>query len=288
MKPASSSYQFDLIDAASFGYGAVWTERAYLLRMAIVPILLKFASMVVIIAQGYDQNPLTQGLALIPATLVEGWLLAQWLRTLIKNERWPIILYEEPNESTLSYLMTRARGIVSCCLVYVLIMLATFFLKFGYEQLINTYLPKEALEAGTPQDIRTLPFVLIAMIAGLWSFRLFWIYIPFSALVGPMDYLKYMGGFSASLRLLGLFLIGMVPTLVMATLISSVVVSPFAAGGEDAKKIGQFLILLLGSMAEILIALIVTASIAWSMRSLLPRESGCLPDVKQQNRDDDF
>ena len=288
MKPSSSPshYQFDLIDAVSFGYGAVWAERAYLLRMAIVPILIKFASMVVIVAQGLNDTPLSQGLAFIPATLVEGWLLAQWLRTLIKNERWPIILHEEPDEKTLSYLMLRARGIVSCCLVYVLLMLTTYFLKYGYEQLIDAYLPKDVLEQGAPQDIRTLPFVLIAMVAGIWSFRLFWIYIPFSVLVRPMEYLKYMGGFSASLRLLGVFLISMVPTLVLATLISSVIVSPFAHGGDDAQKIGQFLILLLGSAAEILIALVVTASVAWSMRSLLPTANGCLPDVKKDNGDD--
>jgi hypothetical protein len=169
-------------------------------------------------------------------------------------------------------------------------MLVTYFLKYGYDQLIDTYLPKDVLESGlesgASQDIRTLPFILIAMVAGIWSFRLFWLYIPFSVLVRPMDYLKYMGGFTASLRLLGVFLISMVPTLVLATLISSVIVSPFAQGGEDAQKIGQFLILFLGSIAEILIALVVTASVAWSMRSLLPTANGCLPDIKKNNGDD--
>ena len=233
---SSSSYQFDLIDAASFGYGAVWNERMYLLRLMIVPILIKFATMVIIVAQGYNESPLSQGLALIPATLVEGWLLAQWLRTLIKSERWPVILYDEPDEQTLSYLMTRAQGIVSCCLIYVLLMLVTHFLKFGYEGLIATYMPKEVIESGAPQDVRLLPFIIIAMVAGLWSFRLFWLYIPFSVLVRPLEYLKYMGGFTASLRLLGLFLIGMVPTLVVASLISSVIVAPFARGDESAQK----------------------------------------------------
>lgn len=281
-----SAYQFDLIDAASFGYSAVWTERAYLLRLAIVPILVKFATMVIVVAQGLSETPLIQGLAMIPATLIEGWLLAQWLRTLIKDERWPIILYDEPDEQTLSYLMTRAQGIVSCCLVYVLLMLMTHFLVFGYDQLIATYMPKEALEAGEVQDVRLLPFIMLAMIAGLWSFRLYWLYIPFAVLVRPIEYLKYMGGFTASLRLLGLFLIGMVPTLVVASLISSVVVAPFSHGSESAQKIGQFLLLLLGSAAEVLIGLIVTAAITWSMRTLLPTAPGCLPDVKSSHQDD--
>ena len=283
MSEPHKTYNFDLIDAASFGYGAVWAERAYLLKLALVPFLIKFASMVIILTQGFEGEILKQGLILIPATLTEGWLLAQFLRTLIKQERWPIILEQEPDEKTLTYLLTRARGIVACCLVYVLLMLVTYVFKFGYDYLTETnILPNVETAQTTAPNPAFMIFGILGLVFGIWSFRFFWMYIPFSVLVGARDYLKYMGGFTSSLKLMGLFLISMVPTLVLAMIISGVVMTPFA-GDDELSKIGQFLLLFIGSAAEILIALIVTASLTWSMRDLLPRVRGALPDIKKSD-----
>lgn len=283
MSQVKQHYNFDLIDAASFGYSAVWAERHYLLKLALVPLMIKFASMVIIMTQGFEADILKQGLILIPATLTEGWLLAQFLRTLIKQERWPIILEQEPDEKTLTYLLTRARGIVACCLVYVLLMLVTYFFKYGYDYLTEANILPNAETAGdTPPNPAFMLFGIVGLVFGIWSFRFFWIYIPFSVLVGAKDYLKYMGGFASSLKLMGLFLISMVPTLVLAMLVSGVVATPFA-GDDELNKIGQFLMLFIGSAAEILIALIVTASLTWSMRDLLPRAAGALPDIKKSD-----
>jgi hypothetical protein len=275
-----SSYQFDLIDAATFGYSAVWAERLYLLKLALVPIIIKFTSMMIILTQGFEKDVLTQGLILIPATLTEGWLLAQFLRTLIKQERWPIMLDTEPDQKTLSALLLRARGIVACCLVYVLLMLFTYTFKYGYELLVaNNVIPNGADDT-TPPDIRMMIIAVMGLGFALWSFRLFWIYIPFSVLVKPLEYLKFLGGFGASFKMLGLFLICMVPTLVVTTIVSSLVLAPFQS--DDLKPIGTFLIILLGTAAEILVALIVTAGMAWSFRDLLPRAQGALPDIKRE------
>jgi hypothetical protein len=275
-----SSYQFDLIDAATFGYSAVWAERLYLLKLVLVPIIIKFTSMMIILSQGFEKDVLTQGLILIPATLTEGWLLAQFLRTLIKQERWPIMLDAEPDQKTLSALLLRARGIVACCLVYVLLMLFTYTFKYGYELLVaNNVIPSGADDT-TPPDIRMMIIAVMGLGFALWSFRLFWIYIPFSVLVKPLEYLKFLGGFGASFKMLGLFLICMVPTLVVTTIVSSLVLAPFQS--DDLKPIGTFLIILLGTVAEILVALIVTAAMAWSFRDLLPRAQSALPDIKRE------
>lgn len=282
----SAPYQFDLIDAVSFGYGSVWKERAYLFKMMIVPILIKFASMVIIVAQGFEDLPLKQGLILIPAALVEGWLLAQFLRTLVKQERWPIVLDEEPDERTLVYLMNRARGIVACCLVYVLLMLVTFALKSGFDALTVAHIFPAAPEDPAAQDPRMMAMAISLLVIGLWAFRFYWLYIPFSVLVSPSDYLKYIGGFSASFKMMGLFLISSVPLMIVSVVVSNLVASLFELGGDQMHDAGNFFIMLVGSITEIIVSLVVTASMAWSLRGLLPAVAGALPDPEDKDHSD--
>ncbi len=123
-------FTFNIMDAAGYGYYRVWTERAYLLKLALIPLMIKFACTIALLVLGFQDNILRQGLVLLPGVLAEGWVLAQFLRTLLKDERWPTYLPAEIDDKVLDRLLLRARGIVAAVLAYGLIALASYALRY--------------------------------------------------------------------------------------------------------------------------------------------------------------
>jgi len=98
-------FDFNMMDAAGYGFYRVWTERHYLLKLATIPLLIKFACMITVMVLGIQGNILRQGLVLFPGVLAEGWVLAQFLRTLLKGERWPTILPPDIDDTLLDKLL---------------------------------------------------------------------------------------------------------------------------------------------------------------------------------------
>ena len=125
-----SKLNFNMMDSAGYGFYRVWIERAYLLKLATIPLLIKFACMITVMVLDIEGNILRQGLILFPGVLAEGWVLAQFLRTLLKNERWPTILPADINDAILDKLLLRARGIVAATLAFGLIALASYMLRY--------------------------------------------------------------------------------------------------------------------------------------------------------------
>ena len=187
-----SHLTFDIMDAAGYGYYRVWKERIYLVKLAAIPFLIKLASMVALVAVGVDSDILRQGLVLLPADFAKGWLLAQFLRTLLKEERWPVLLDAMPDEKTLKVLLLRARGIVASTLSFVLISMAGNFMLY----LLLGNMPEDTLEQmakGNPSDLAALDaqtkgqggssalgilmFVpsVLGLLGAIWVFRLLWL-----------------------------------------------------------------------------------------------------------------
>jgi hypothetical protein len=301
-----SSYQFDLIEAAGFGYRCVWDERAYLFRLALIPVLLKLVCTLVIFHFNFENDFLKQGLIMLPASLAEGWLLAQFLRTLLMQERWPITLPINPTQEQMDKIYRRAKGIVACCLVYVLISLCAYAAKFAYfevdksaaqllqvgAEVTQNAVATEPLKGVAPsggenpllESFKFIPAIL-AMVLGIWAFRLLWLYIPFSVLMNPMSFLRHLGGFMASVRLLGLFMITMIPLLLTGIFISRLLISPFLEGtgdGAELQPFGEFIMIFISVLTEIVTVLVSTAAVAFSMRAFLPKKAQAL-ELKPQD-----
>lgn len=280
-------FNFDFIDAASFGYRAVWLERKYLFRMALIPILIKFACTVAIFALGYETNFLRQGLIMLPAMFAEGWLLAQFLRTLLLFERWPIVLKHEPSEAEIEALLIRARGIMACTIMYVLISFLDYGIKEGAQYLYAHYYAaaEQAASSGkavVPTRTDTLMLIpsLVLLLGGLWAFRFIWLYIPLAVLMRVGIFLRVLGGYMASVRMLGLFLICIVPCTLLAFFLTSFIVS--VTGGPES-DLSKFLLLMISVIAETIAWLIATAAMAYACRDILPKHPKALPDIKNEN-----
>lgn len=292
-----SQFNFDIMDAAGYGYYRVWKERTYLLKLIAIPILIKFASMVALAVMSEDSSLLRQGLVLLPSDFAKGWVVAQFLRTLLLNERWPTILNEMPDNTALARLLLRARGIIAATLTFVLISMAGNLMLY----FLLGSLPAETLhqmKQGTVQDLATLdqqtagqdvslnPLVYIpsvlGLLASLWLFRLLWLYIPFSVLMPFKDYLSAVKGFMSSLRMLVLYFSCMAPAMLVAIVLSRGVHVFFAALLGDDNMLAQFFTILISVGADFLVTLVTVTAMAWAMRDFLPKAATAFEDFPRK------
>lgn len=279
-----SAFNFDLIDAAGYGYHRIWAERHYLARLAIIPLIMKFACAVLAYSLSYTDDILRYGLVLLPAVFAEGWVMAQFLRTLLMEERWPTVLPDRDDEAAFARIIVRARGIISSTLVFVLISLASTVLAWGAFEVdavtkdIMARQGEAGAEAAKSGGASTLLFVpaVAAIFASIWAFRLLWIYIPYAVLMPARDYLQRLGGFMASIRLAGLFLVCMVPLNVLAVMLVQGLISPYGNGLMDAPAYVRFLGIFVGVLADFIVGLLVTAAMAYAMRDIIPHHPDAL------------
>ena len=138
---------FDIINAVMNTYALIWRERAYLLRLAAVPFVISLINFLFIGLIADDVTPLRRGLLMFPAMVAEGWLVAQFLRTVMTGERWPVM---RPEHGKIPItLLLRVRGLMTCAIVYVLIVL----LSNGVLGLTATLFTEEKLkELSTAPD----------------------------------------------------------------------------------------------------------------------------------------
>lgn len=287
-----SQLNFNMMDAAGYGFYRVWIERSYLLKLAAIPLLIKFACMITVMVLGIDDNILRQGLILFPGVLAEGWVLAQFLRTLLKGERWPTILPADIDDKLLDKLLLRARGIVAATLAYALIALGlyliryfTFGLMFGdfnasQEEVSEMSRPPEAGEANKPQLNPLMLFPLLGLFVGLlWAFRLAWVYIPFSVLMPVDDYLKKVGGMMSSVKMVTLYFCTMTPIMFIMIIISSLIFGASEGSAENGDSIARFIMVFFAVIADTVVGLVSTAAFVWAMKDILPKNPNLLKEI---------
>lgn len=279
-----SNFTFDIMDSAGYGYYRVWKERAYLLKLVTIPFLIKLACTTAILVLGLQDNTLRQGLVLLPATLAEGWVLAQFLRTLLVGERWPTVLPENVDEKLLDRLLLRARGIVAATLAYTLLSLGAYLLRFAIEMVFTSLgINEEAVKAGTQPEVEVnalyfIPFAGV-MIALIWAVRLMYIHIPFSVLMPLENYLKAVKGMATSIRMMALFFCSMAPVMFLMVMLSRVFYHIFNQLGNPEGSFAQFVMIFVAVAADTVTGLVTTASFVWALRSILPKDPSLLKEM---------
>ena len=111
---------FDVIEAGGKGYSFAWAERRYLLRLALVPLLIKLVCHTVVLTFEWQTDFMRQALVMLPSYFADGWLMAHLVRLVFLEQRWPF----RPTgnkEQDLTVLEDRARGVLSGVLVFALI-----------------------------------------------------------------------------------------------------------------------------------------------------------------------
>ncbi|MBE2192028.1 MAG: hypothetical protein IAE63_07600 [Alphaproteobacteria bacterium] len=294
-----AKFQFNIMDAAGYGYYRVWIERAYLLKLALIPLFIKFACTIAIFALDIDDNVLRQGLIMLPATFAEGWVLAQFLRTLLMNERWPIMLPQRPDPRILSALLNRARGIIASILTYVLLGMLAYVIRYmmfeffpSSQEIENARTAAEAAKTSETENgslagilgVFALVPTIMVIAATIWMFRFMWLYIPLSVLMPVKSYMKALSGFMPSVYLLVLFFASMAPITFVAIMLVRVVYGTTEDMGENGLMLGHFIGVFISVTTELIVGLVTTASFAWAMRNFLPRAKGSMNDFPADDK----
>lgn len=282
-----SQFNFNIMDAAGYGFYRVWDERVYLLKLAMIPLLIKFACMIAIMVLEIEGNILRQGLILFPGVLAEGWVLAQFLRTLLKGERWPTILPADIDDKILDKLLMRARGIVAATLAYGLISLALYmirYLAFGLvlgdfqasQDDVSDFLARPELGSQEKADMNPWMIfpLLLSVVALLWGFRLLWVYIPLSILMPVDEYLTKIRGIMSSVKMIILYFCTMVPVMFVLIVISRLVFGISEGILDNGESVARFIMLFFAVIADTVVWLVSTAAFVWAMKDFLPKMAG--------------
>lgn len=148
------------------------------------------------------------------------------------------------------------------------------FLKTGATGIMFTaYMPHGHLPApvsATP-DIPTSPYtVLIGMaliVLTIWVVRYLWLYIPAAAGFSGREYLRRVGGFMGSVRLLGVWMICSIPVLFLFVLIASSFLAPLQTSQGIPPAI-DFIMNSFHVVITMITTLITTAGMSYVIRNM--------------------
>ncbi|MCB9987792.1 MAG: hypothetical protein H6868_00495 [Rhodospirillales bacterium] len=260
---------FDIIDAAGNGYRTVWDERAYLLRLAAVPVLIKLICHVIVFSLGWQDQFFRQTLVMLPSFFADGWMLAHVIRLIFLGQRWP---YRPTGDETkdMKTLESRARGIMAGTLTFTVIR----FLLAGIMALFLTSgqqsgPPSETAAMQEPAGPGIAVMAIMLLIFSIWAFRFMWYYIP-AALNYPLRrFTADLGGFKTSFYMIGTWLVGYVPIFFILVMVSSTLLQPYKDDLSQIPVITEFALGLFNIAADTLIVLITTTGMAAGIRQLM-------------------
>lgn len=254
----------DFVQPIDYAYRTVWRERQYLLRLAAVPLLIKIVCLQTIMALGWQDHFLRQSLVMMPSYLADGWMLAQFTRLLLLDQRWPFRPSGDA-EADKAILFDRARGIVSGMLVFALgryILGGFTHFVYGASQ-VTVSTPGEATTGGAM-------VALVFLIATFWAFRFLWFYVPAAVNYSLMRFLKDLGGLAASFYMMLIWLGCFMPIFMLLGLGGIMFLSPLAQSDSNlASGVARSLAAILRSVMDTATAFIITAGmVAWIKQSL--------------------
>lgn len=253
--------QIDIVDPAAHAYRTLWRERGYILKLALVPLLVKLGCYIAVLSLGYQTMYLRQTLIMIPSFFLEGWLVAQFLRTLLTGERWPVALSGD-EEKDIPLMMTRARAILGCILLYVLTKMAiggVVALLTASGEAAEMPAPEQPADPVSDMPLFVIAFVLLGIL--IYLFRFLWLYVPAIVNQPIMSFIAHMNGFTTSLRMLGIWLLCAVPILMIDVGLSGLVLGG-ADSLTDAPPASQFIVVSINIVFDTLISLLAATAMA--------------------------
>ena len=262
--------KFDILTVATSAYKKSWDARRYLLRLAAVPLALKLfcftiASYYISSADGNQNNYIVFMLIMIPALVAEGWMLSHYIRFLILGQSWPFRATGDM-DADMAVLTERARGILGGMIVFVLINMTVGFLNEIVGRTMMPYMPTGSGEQTVqiPPHIAMLSFVLIGFM--FWGFRLLWLYIPYALNMDIKSYLAGIKGASASLHMIGLWLLCFVPFILLLKVASMVIAAPLTLAFGPG--VGGFASVIMSVITDTLKSIVSTAGMTFALQAM--------------------
>jgi len=259
---------FDIVTSSVKAYKSGWAARAYLMRLAIVPCVLKLFCFTLAASYAGDDNHLRFILIMLPALFAEGWMLSHWTRFLVLGQTWPFRATGD-FDADMAVLAVRARGVLSGTVVFVLINMVLGLMMAFTTIFIMPYMPEDptAGMANVPPQIVFAAFSMLVFM--LWGFRLFWLYIPYALNIDIKTYLTSVRGWGTSFYMLGAWILCLAPFLFLLRILSGLIAAPVSAVAGDSA--GSFVMILLLVIIDTAKGLITTAGIVYGLQEIFDK-----------------
>lgn len=244
--------RFPIFESIHKGIRQTWDDRAFLLSMMVMPLVVMFAS-AFIIMNVYDPGSLLMtAVILLPSEFLKAVFIVLYIRFLMLGE---VLRPQEDAERE-----DKARAITGGVLAVVTVN----FLFVGALQglmVLNT-----AIEQGVANAYAAPTFLLMVALMGgmVWSMRFLFLYVPIALNQPIKPFFADYAGFSGSLRIfvliLGCMILMIIPTLLTDTVIGSI------TSGMDQESTPRAIINSIGLFLKVFIELcgaaILTAATA--------------------------
>lgn len=247
----------DMIQITVSTYRRLWAERFYLIQLGFLPFMVAWLNFVVINLVDSDVTLLRRGLWMLPSVLAEGWLVAQFLRTVLTGERWPILMPRPIPRPIPAGIIARMRGILGAIILYTLCSLTINAAVGGLFTLFPELLSKPSPQAAVPAVGSSIAFAFL--IFSIFQFRLFFLHVPMVVNAPFMTYLSMTHRPMINVQMVGVWMAVQVPLLAVIF----VTLQPLIAMGQGEgilsfiaflvvagfSVMGQMLLAVLGSTA---------------------------------------
>jgi len=264
IKPMSTA-SFDILAATKYGYLSLWERRALVARLALIPILVKILSYFFILANGLDTNFLRQGLILFPSYLLEGYLICTLVRVCIFTHE-PLI--QPPGSAADAYYRQRGRDIQAGAVIYTLIKLISSLCA----ALIFMAAPPDAVavqEANNGGSVAAFILFCVAVIFGIWAFRLLWLEVPVTLGYTVRDYLRRMRGYSFSFHLFSTWILCLLPLWLAANLINDLVMGIAGHTPETPSDSARYIMVAVQAFFETCIIAVSSIAIGKGIQDIM-------------------
>lgn len=254
-----------ILKCAIMGHKTVWQHRSFILKIALLPLLVKALCTLVVYNMQVDIFHLRFFLVMLPSYILDGWLIAHVLRLLLLNEKH----IEFP---------VRNPAVKATILFSVLAMM----IQGGIVSLLpNTMdmLGLEKVTANWKPNIIEFGFYVLALVMAIWAMRLIWLYLPLSIGSSMKEFLREIKGYGTSIYMIGVWLAAMLPITIVLVLLPALTVPIEFETIYQLPTSLAIPVMVLRVLSEMISLLIVTASMAYMFLDIL-KKHGASPIFK--------
>lgn len=255
----------NIIDNAIVGHKTVWQERAFLLKIILIPLLVKAICTAVTFKMELDMFHLRYFLVMLPSYILDGWVLAHFLRLLLLGEKQVTFPIKNP-------------AIKATILFSVLAIMVQGGIVTLIPQAMDTLGLEKITGDWNPNIIEFSSYIAVIAL-GIWSVRLICLYLPLSISAPLKEFLVDIKGYGTSIYILGSWLTATLPSILVFAVLPSLVVPPQFETIYDLPVSMAVFIVGFRVIADIASLLVLTAAMAYMFSEVL-RKYGATPIFK--------
>lgn len=251
----------DITGICGHVYKKTWIERHYLLKMMIIPLLIKYTCFAVANSYMEQDSIIRIAFFMLPAYLVEGWFLAHWARTVVMDHRWPFRPSGQ-QELDAKVMTLRGRGVMGGLVAFAL----TNFLMTGYFAYFLSLLPVNFDPQTASPEIGLIGLVM--MVTSFMLFRYVWSYIALALNIRLSDYAALVQKVSITLPMVGIWICCFIPPFIIMQ-VSGGVIEGVTMGMDEKPAMIHGIAMFVRVFLDMIKNLLTTAAFACMIMALI-------------------